>query len=102
MVLPELRQGGPRRGQKISVHQEMLLNLSGSSEELSALVLVLQAETGLSLKEGKKACDTWRCIRLCIALPSSASPALTGSMERRGVFACVFAFPCFLSLLPDK
>lgn len=42
MVLPELRQGGPRGGQKTSVHQEMLLDLSGSSEELSALVLVLQ------------------------------------------------------------
>lgn len=54
---------GPRGGQ-ISVHQEMLLNLSGSSEELSASVLVLQAETGLSLKEGKKACDIWRFIRL--------------------------------------
>lgn len=62
------------------MHQEMLLNLSGSSEELSALVLVLQAETGLSLKEGKKACDIWRLIRLYIALPASASLALTRSM----------------------
>lgn len=79
MVPPELRQGGPRGGQKISVCQEMLVNLSGSSEELSALVLVLQAEIGLSLKEGKQACDIWRFIRLYIALPSSASPALTGS-----------------------
>lgn len=55
MVLPELRQGEPSGGQKIGVHQEMLLNLSGSSEELSALVLVLQAESDLSLREGKKA-----------------------------------------------
>lgn len=62
------------------MYQELLLNLSGPSEELGALVLVLQAETGLSLKEGKKDCGIWRFIRLYIALPVSASPAVTRSM----------------------
>lgn len=73
MVLPELRQGGPRGGQKISVRQEMLLNLSGSSEELSALVLVLQARLAcLSKRERKPAIlgDALGC-----ALPFPLLPA---------------------------
>lgn len=55
--------GGPRGGQEISAEQEVLLNLSGCSKALSASVLVLQTETGLSLKEEKEACDIWRFIR---------------------------------------
>lgn len=46
----------------MSVSQEMLLNLSGCNRELRALVLVLQTETGLCLKEEKKACGIWRFI----------------------------------------
>lgn len=80
--------------------QEKLLNLFGCRKEPSVLVLVLQAESGLSLKQEKKAWDIWRCVRY--ALPSPLLPALFWPEGTcRGAELCLFAVlpissPCLL------